>query len=140
MGGSDAADNRFFGRTVPATVENVGPLRRAVVALALRAGADDETKENVALAVGEACANVVVHAYPPDDVGVLILEAEVRGDELVVRVSDLGQGMVPRPDSPGMGLGLPLIANVTDRMEIRDGPGGVGTTVELGFRLRRSAP
>ena len=51
-------------------------------------------------------------------------------------MSDLGQGMVPRPDSPGLGLGLPLIARLADRMEIHDGPDGVGTTLELGFRLR----
>jgi len=136
----DARAHPAFGRTVPAVAENVASLRHAVVGLAHTAGASAPVRTDLALAVGEACANVVVHAYPPDDTGVLIIDAEVRDDELVVRVSDLGQGMVPRPDSPGMGLGLPLIANVADRLEIRDGPDGVGTTVELGFRLRPSAP
>ena len=140
MGGQDAAPGHAFGRTLPATPENIAPLRRAVVDVAIRAGADEELQNDIALAVGEACANVVVHAYPPDDVGALIVEARTRDGELVVRVSDIGQGMVPRPDSPGLGLGLPLIANITDRLEIRTGPDGVGTTVELGFRLRSSTP
>ena len=115
-------------------------MRRAVVDVAIRSGADEEVQNDIALAVGEACANVVVHAYPPDDVGALIVEAQARDGELVVQVSDMGQGMVPRPDSPGLGLGLPLIANITDRLEIRRGPDGVGTTEELGFRLRSAAP
>ena len=140
MGGKDAGLEHAFGRTVPATPENVAPLRRAMVDLAGRAGAGEELRAEIALAVGEACANVVVHAYPPGDTGPMIIDAEVRGDELVVRISDLGQGMVPRPDSPGLGLGLPLIARITDRLEIRDGPDGVGTTVELGFALRAAAP
>jgi anti-sigma regulatory factor (Ser/Thr protein kinase) len=140
MGGQDAGPEHVFGRTVPATADNIAPLRRAVVDLAIVAGADEQTRGNIALAVSEACANVVVHAYPPDDVGALIVEAESRDGELVVQVSDMGHGMVPRPDSPGLGLGLPLIANIVDRMEIRSGPDGVGTTVELGFGLHPSAP
>ena len=140
MGGEDAGPEHTFGRTVPATSENVAPLRRALVDLAIRGGADEEVRGEVALAVGEACSNVVVHAYPPGDTGPMIIDAEVRGGELVVRVSDLGQGMVPRPDSPGLGLGLPLIASITDRLEIRDGPDGVGTSIELGFGLRAATP
>jgi serine/threonine-protein kinase RsbW/stage II sporulation protein AB (anti-sigma F factor) len=133
--GADAGSPHAFGRTVPATAENIAPLRRAIVALAARGGAGDKPQSDIAVAVSEVCANVVVHAYPPDDVGVLIVDAELDRGELVVRVSDLGQGMVPRPDSPGLGLGLPLIASLADRMEIHDGPDGIGTTVELGFRL-----
>ena len=140
MGAEDAGSGTSFGSTVPATPENVAPLRRALVGLVIRAGGDEELQGDVALALGEACANVVVHAYPPGDTGPMIIDAEVRGDELVLRVSDLGQGMVPRPDSPGLGLGLPLIASIVDRMEIRDGPDGVGTTIELGFALRAAAP
>ena len=39
---------------------------------------------------------------------------------LVVDVRDNGRGMVPRLDSPGLGLGLPLIAQLTDVLEILD--------------------
>ncbi|HEX8122132.1 MAG TPA: ATP-binding protein [Solirubrobacteraceae bacterium] len=127
---------------MPAVAENVAPLRHAVVDLALEAGADDRVRTDLALAVGEACANVVVHAYPPGDIGPLIVQATVVDDgrEMVVSVVDQGQGMTPRPDSPGLGLGLPLIANLTDRLEIQEGPDGVGTQLEMVFALKRTAP
>src|SRR3712207_3175539 len=112
-------------------------LRHAVVDLARRNGASDAVQTDLALAVGEACANVVVHAYPPGDIGPLILHAEIQGENIVITVCDQGQGMVPRPDSPGLGLGLPLIANLADRLEIHDGPEDVGTELVMAFSLHR---
>ena len=129
-----------FGRTVPAVPDNVASIRYAVVDLAERLGAPEEVRSDIALAVAEACANVVVHAYPPGDVGPLIVHAErgaKRSTELVITVIDQGQGMVPRPDSPGLGLGLPLIANLADRLEISDGPDGTGTALTMAFSLER---
>jgi anti-sigma regulatory factor (Ser/Thr protein kinase) len=141
MGFEDARPTSAFGRTVPAVADNVAPLRHAVVDLAQEAGAEDKVRTDLALAVGEACANVVVHAYPPGDVGPLIVQAAVVEDrEIVVTVVDQGQGMTPRPDSPGLGLGLPLIANLSDRLEIQEGPDGVGTQLEMVFALKRTAP
>jgi serine/threonine-protein kinase RsbW len=139
MGPEEARSACAFGRTVPAVPENVASLRHAVVDLAARAGADADVRTDLALAVGEACANVVVHAYPPGDVGPLIVHAEVKTEQIHVHVCDQGQGMTPRPDSPGLGLGLPLIANLSDRLEIRDGDGGVGTVVVMAFGLKRAA-
>lgn len=137
MGPEEARSSCAFGRTVPAVADNVAQLRHAVVGLAERAGAMEGVRTDVALAVGEACANVVVHAYPPGDIGPLIVHAEVAEEQLVVSVIDQGQGMTPRPDSPGLGLGLPLIANLADTLEIRDGPGPAGTEVVMAFRLQR---
>ncbi len=136
----DARSEAAFGRTVPAVAENVASLRHAVVDLAEEVGAEDGVRTDVALAVGEACANVVVHAYPPGDVGPLIVQASITPIEIVVTVVDQGQGMTPRPDSPGLGLGLPLIANLSDRLEIQEGPDGVGTQLEMVFALKRTAP
>ena len=137
----DARAEAAFGRTGPAVPENVAALRHAVVDLADGAGADDRVRTDVALAVGEACANVVVHAYPPGDIGPLIVHAAVVGArEIIVTVVDQGQGMTPRPDSPGLGLGLPLIANLSDRLEIQEGPDGVGTQLEMVFSLTREPP
>jgi anti-sigma regulatory factor (Ser/Thr protein kinase) len=135
----EARSPAAFGRTVPAVAENVAPIRHAIVELAMRAGAGDEVRTDLALAVGEACANVVVHAYPPGDVGPLVVHAEIRGDQMLISVIDQGQGMTPRPDSPGLGLGLPLIANLSDNLEIRDGPDGQGTELLMAFGLRRPA-
>ena len=138
MGPEEARSACAFGRTVPAVAENVAPLRHAVVELAARHGAGDDVRTDLALAVGEACANVVVHAYPPGDVGPLIVHAEVKDGQIQIDVCDQGQGMTPRPDSPGLGLGLPLIANLADNLEIRDGEGDVGTVIVMVFSLSRA--
>ncbi len=47
---------------------------------------------------------------------------------------DTGSGMAPRPDSPGLGLGLPVIAHATDSYDIEqpgDAPGG--TSIRMHF-------
>jgi serine/threonine-protein kinase RsbW len=73
----------------------------------------------VELAVSEAVANVTVHAYrdeqrPADAPGRVRVAARIDGGDLWVVVSDDGVGMAPRADSPGLGLGLPLIAQLSD--------------------------
>ena len=49
-------------------------------------------------------------------------------------VTDEGRGMLPRTDSPGLGLGLGLIARLTDELEISS-PGGRGTEICVSFAL-----
>ena len=46
--------------------------------------------------------------------------------------------MAPRNDSPGIGLGLPLIRHLTDQFEHRRAPGSVGTELWMRFRLAPS--
>jgi serine/threonine-protein kinase RsbW/stage II sporulation protein AB (anti-sigma F factor) len=50
-------------------------------------------------------------------------------------VSDAGRGLIPRPDSPGLGLGLAIIAQIADEFEI-DEPDAGGTRVRMGFGRR----
>jgi serine/threonine-protein kinase RsbW len=120
---------------VPAIAENVAALRHAVGELAMRAGATARAAGDVALAVGEACGNVVLHAYPPGETGPLIVEARARDRELEVIVTDIGRGIVPRPDSTGLGLGLPLMTTLARHVTITDGDGGRGTEVRMVFAL-----
>ena len=124
---------------VAAEAEHVGAARRAVVALAERVGLAGERRADVALAVGEACANAVMHAYEGGPSGRLRVTAEVRDGRLEVIVSDGGHGMTPRPDSPGLGLGLPLMASLASALELRPAAGG-GTEVWLCFELVERAP
>ncbi len=44
--------------------------------------------------------------------------ATLLGDELTVIVRDEGAGIGPRPDSPGLGLGLPLIASLAESVQL----------------------
>ena len=69
--------------------------------------------DEIQLAVTEACANVVRHAYPgaPGDV---LCECEATENEVVIRVSDWGVGWDHPSAQPGLGLGIPLIERLSD--------------------------
>jgi serine/threonine-protein kinase RsbW len=99
---------------LPARAENIAVVRHAFGALGEAYAVDEETLSNIRLAVTEACTNVVVHAYPDGREGPLEVLATLREEKLVVVVRDEGPGIGPRPDSPGLGLGLPLIVSLTE--------------------------
>ncbi len=121
--------------TYQATPAAVGTARNGVLQFALAMGADPSTIKSIAVAVGEACTNVVVHAYRHSTPGEMVVSASVLDGDLTVQVVDHGVGMSPRPDSPGIGMGLPLMSKLSDRLEIRTAEGG-GAEVCIRFRLR----
>lgn len=63
------------------------------------------------------------------------LRATVADQRLRVTVSDDGHGLKPRRDSPGLGLGLPIISHLVASLGIAAGPDGRGTVVSLEFAL-----
>ena len=121
-----------FEATFPSTPPGVGAMRRDVAAFARRCGMDVDGVNAVRLAVSEAATNAVVHGYRERN-GELRVSAHVRDGELVIVVVDSGVGLTPRPDSPGLGLGLPLMASVTTRFQVVSG--GAGTEVHMAFPL-----
>ncbi len=103
---------------LPARAENIAIVRHALGALEDAYALDAQTLSDIRLAVTEACTNVVVHAYPDGGEGPMEVLATLLGDELHVIVRDEGTGIVPRPDSPGLGLGLPLIASLAESVQL----------------------
>jgi serine/threonine-protein kinase RsbW len=103
---------------MPARAENVAIVRHAIGALGEAIEIDAQTLSDIRLAVTEACTNVVVHAYPDGREGPLEVMATLGGEELTVVVRDEGKGIAARTDSPGLGLGLPLIASLAERVEL----------------------
>jgi anti-sigma regulatory factor (Ser/Thr protein kinase) len=122
----------------PARPEHVGAARRAVSDAATRAGVQRAVLEAARLAVSEAVTNVVVHSYRDSSPGAFTVCVEWDGGELRVTVRDQGCGMAPRMDSPGAGLGLPLIASLADSFSVTAPPDG-GTEVVMTFPLLRAA-
>lgn len=126
----------ILAATYPAVPGSVAPARAgAVRALRSLGGVDELVVEHVALAVSEACTNVVLHAYREGQAGELELRAWVDGDALRVCVTDRGVGLRPRLDSPGMGVGLQVISSVARQVVIA--PNGPGTTLTMTFALGR---
>ena len=115
-----------------AVPEQVSLARRAVAGIARDAGLDENLRAGIALAVSEACSNVAVHAYAGIEPGELHVRAEAVDGRLTVVVADRGRGMCPRSDSPGIGLGLPLMASLCSTLEVRERAGG-GTEICMVF-------
>lgn len=123
-------------RAVP---EAVPTARNVVASLAARYGAGWEDLERIRLIVSEAVTNVVVHAYQDESAGNVHITAAVIEDELTVVVSDDGCGLGCAGISPGLGLGLGLIANGCDSLSIVARPFG-GTQLEMRLALRDCTP
>ena len=71
------------------------------------------------MVVSEAVTNAVVHAYRDRErPGQVHVSASLEDEGVEVAVADDGIGLRPRADSPGVGLGMPLIADLADRVEI----------------------
>ena len=119
---------------LPARAENVAVVRHAFGGFAEILPVDEQTLADIKLAVTEACTNVVIHAYEADNPGELEVDATVEDGRLVVVIRDRGRGIVPRPDSPGLGLGLPLIATLAESLELGTDDDD-RTEVRMTFRL-----
>jgi serine/threonine-protein kinase RsbW len=110
---------RSFSEAYPALPESVAAVRAALVDFATRIGVPPATIAAVQLAVSEAATNVVVHAYDEaSEPGVMEVAVAEAAGELWVIVSDAGSGLRPKADSPGLGLGLGLIAQVSDGVDL----------------------
>lgn len=128
-----------FHEVAPAVPASVAQLRRAVAGFARALGAAEDVVAAMQLAVSEATSNAVLHAYVDrPEPGTLSVTATHEGDTICVVVCDDGAGMKPRPDSPGLGVGLPLMTQMTQKLEFRAGPGG-GTEVAMRFALAAAA-
>ena len=134
-----ASGNGLHG-SCPAHPTAVAPIRRAISDVARRCGADESILTRLELAVTEAATNVVLHAYrEPGHGGDIHTSACVTRDQVEVTIRDDGVGMSPHPESPGLGLGLSLMAHEADACEITRRPSG-GTEIRMRFALRRREP
>ena len=121
-----------FEQRRDATADSVPALRTAVAEFLAAEGATEELVQTVKLAVSEALTNVVLHAYPNGKPGPVIIVVTAGVESVEITISDTGRGMVPRPDSPGAGLGLPIIAQLATAVEISHGE-GEGTRLRMRF-------
>jgi anti-sigma regulatory factor (Ser/Thr protein kinase) len=116
--------------------QSIAALRRAVVDFARSHGVSALVCDDVALAVSEALSNVVLHAYAdraePGDVRA---RTWMQGDALHVAICDEGTGMVPRTDSPGLGLGLAIMGRLASHVRIESREDMPGLRVHMTFAL-----
>ena len=113
---------------------SVAEARHAVRELAHAVGAP---AQEVALAVSEAVANAVIHAFRFGKEGSVRVRAR-RGDgELLVIVADNGVGMVPDLANPGLGVGTSLISRLSEQATFESSD--AGTTVTMRFKANEGS-
>lgn len=114
------------------TPDSLPPIRQMVVEAAERCGFNDEDVAKIEMAVGEACSNIIEHAYLTQPVR---QELEIRvhqfADRLEVTILDYSTINFPVDEAPGVeldeyigtqrrrGLGLYIIRNFVDRIDHR---------------------
>ncbi|HEY2077779.1 MAG TPA: ATP-binding protein [Streptosporangiaceae bacterium] len=129
--------------SLPRDVASVPVTRQVLDSCLERLGVMPETRADIALALSEACANVIRHAGPGEEYEVI---ATTRDGRCVIEVVDNGdrdgvklpagdqaaiseQGM-PEHGMPEHGRGLKIIDAVTDELSLT-GSGPAGTTVRF---------
>jgi len=95
-----------------AVADSVPEARQRLRAWCEQAHVTDPVRGDLLLAVTEAAANVVQHAYPEGRRGAFSLDARRQGGDFVITVRDQGVGIGHAPPSHGGGLGLDIIARL----------------------------
>lgn len=112
---------------------SVAQARRITREWSAQYGATSTQLENIALAVTEAVANIVRHAYPLSEPGLIHLDAHTESGSLVFSIRDDGIGANQPSANAGLGVGLPIIVEVADHATIN--PTRAGTQLTLRFNL-----
>jgi serine/threonine-protein kinase RsbW len=122
-----------FSIALPARPHNVGVIREAVAKRARELGLDRQAVDDLKTVVSEACANVVLHAYPDEpEERPLEVDLDCRKEGLRLTVRDQGCGIQPIRSRRvrGLRMGLLLIGALSSCFQLRSRRGG-GTELTL---------
>jgi serine/threonine-protein kinase RsbW len=125
---------RTFSLQVPSNTENLAMIRDFVNGIGERAGLGASEVAKLELAVDEACANVIEHAYGPETTKEVSVKATLDGDSVQIDVVDTGKGFDPAAISQKSldqlvaerrsgGLGMRLIKTLMDEVHYEVIPG-----------------
>ena len=117
---------------------------------ASEAGLDDQASYDVQLAVDEAVANIIEHAYGGEGIGDVECSYEIHPEKLIILIRDKGKSFsmrnVEAPDLDSdpckrkpRGLGLHFMRSLMDTLEFSFNGGSNLLTMEK-FRVNATAP
>lgn len=129
-----AAIERKFTLQVPSSTENLALIREFVTSVGRQATLNDEEINKLELAVDEACANVIEHAYGHDITKDVSVRATFDDEKLKISVIDEGRGFDPSKvnqksvdelvqERRSGGLGIRLIKTLMDEVSYEIEPG-----------------
>lgn len=137
-----------FRLQVPSSPEHLSMIRDFVARVGAQAGLPEDEIGKLELAVDEACANVIEHAYGGDAAQEVAVRAEFDEDAVRITIVDTGQGFDPasvaQEDLAKLvaerrtgGLGLRLIRTLMDEVRYEIEPGRQNE-LQMVKRLRKS--
>jgi serine/threonine-protein kinase RsbW len=125
---------RTFQLHVPSSTENLAMIRDFVTSIGERAGMEQAEVAKLELAVDEACANVIEHAYGSDATREVTVKARVDENAVSIDIVDTGKGFDPAAveqakldqlisNRKSGGLGMRLIQRLMDEVQYEIVPG-----------------
>lgn len=126
---------------IPGETDNLEIIRLFVSSIAEKAGFNADDISKIELAVDEACANVIKHAYDKETKGPIDIAIEIDYKKLVIMITDHGRGFdvsqILQKDVKEYlaelhvgGLGIYLMKALMDEVEFDSQP-GVKTQVRM---------
>lgn len=120
--------------TVPSATRHLGTVRQFVAERAEAEGLPEDTVQELRMAVEEACANVIEHAYAGDDSREIDVAVIADDERFTVCIRDEGKPFRPEkytsPDLRDLikrrrsgGLGVHLMRQLMDQVEYRSRKG-----------------
>jgi len=142
------AKTQKYKLNIPSVTENLQMIREFVLKIAAKAGFNEETQEQIALAVDEACTNVIKHAHHHDARRLMNIQIQTDANKMKITITDKGSGFditkLKDPDiekfikeSRHGGLGIYLIKTLMDEVDYEFKP-GVKNKVQLTKYLQKS--
>jgi serine/threonine-protein kinase RsbW len=125
---------RTFRLHVPSSTENLAMIRDFVGKIGAQAGLDVGEVAKLELAVDEACANVIEHAYGSDATREVTVKVKVDEETGAIEIVDTGRGFDPAKIEQSKldqliskrksgGLGMRLIQTLMDEVKYEIVPG-----------------
>jgi anti-sigma regulatory factor (Ser/Thr protein kinase) len=139
---------RTFALHVPSSTENLSMIRDFVKSIGTQSGMGDMDVARLELAVDEACANVMEHAYDLDSTKEVSIRAIVDDNSVQIEVTDTGKGFDPAAVKELKleelvsakrtgGLGMRLMQSCMDEVHYEMKP-GVKNELKMVKRLKKT--
>ena len=132
------ANNKFKMKekklVVRSRTENLTRIRMFIQEIASAVGFNQESIDNMMLAVDEACTNIIKHAYKSYPDGEILIKIKYENKKLIITIIDYGKSfapdLVPEPNIQEYykqhkvgGLGMYLMRTLMDEVKYISVPG-----------------
>jgi len=120
--------------------ENESFARNVISCFAVRLNPSISEIADIKTAVSEAVTNAIVHGYP-NDIGEIIMEAEIKENQIHIKVIDFGVGIdnvekalepfyTTKPDEERSGMGFIIMQEFMDSVKVESKKGS-GTEIYM---------